>query len=250
MPDTFDPQYTWLRTWKENPRPPILFYGTSSNLTEVIKERGLEPSLAGENHFREEVNLVLCLAKKLEEGRSTAFAEIILKEHGGPLAREPELAHLRLTFNYQHALQEARRTTRRLEALLWLYEVFLEQIERKGLSPEEAALKEAKNRYEQLQDLPLAAKGIIVHVRTDLKKFINLPPFIEDKKELKRAVKGKGHWCKNYLPKGVKWRHLSRPELERCMEGVVRSSQDLGWDIETSEPIPPSDIVKIELVQP
>lgn len=268
MPDTFDPEYSWLKTWKENPRPPIIFYGASSYLIQVIRERGLEPPLEEQNYFAKDVQFILSLAKKVGQKRTIELAEITLLEHA------PSPGPLRLTFNYHLALQQARRSTRRLEALQWLYEVFLQEIEKAlGEGLEEAEVEEVKKINAELRDLLITTRSVIVYVSTNLDKLQGLPLIILDKKELKRAIKGKSPWCKEYLSEDRKWRDLSRSELEKCLERAVRGEMNyrapglpspsakeapaytstfdgLGGKIETSEPIPPSDIIKVELVQP
>lgn len=256
MPDTFDSEYSWLKTWKENPRPPIIFYGTSSHLIQVIRERGLEPPLGEQDPFAKDVQFLLSLAKKAEQKRSIELAEITLLEHA------PNPGPLRLTFNYCLALQQARRSTRRLEALQWLYEVFLQEMEKvQGKGLEEAEVEEITKINNELRDLLITTRSVIVYVSTNLDKLQGLPPLILDKKELKRAIKGKSPWCKEYLSEDRKWRDLSRSELEKCLERAVRGEMNyqapthpstfdgLGGKIETSEPIPPSDIIRIELVQ-
>lgn len=258
MPDTFDPEYSWLKTWKENPRPPVIFYGTSSHLIQVIREKGLEPPLGEQDPFTKDVQFILSLAKKAEQKRSIELAEIAHLEHA------PTPGPLRLTFNYGLALLQARRSTRRLEALQWLYEVFLQEMEKtQGKGLEEVEIEEVQKINSELNDLLITSRSVIVYISTNLDKLQGLPPFILDKKELKRAIKGKSPWCKECLSEdNRKWRDLSKAELERCLERAVRGGMNyqtpahpstfngLGDKIETLGPIPPSDITKIELVQP
>ncbi|MFQ5863270.1 MAG: hypothetical protein ACE5IC_09150 [Candidatus Brocadiales bacterium] len=247
MPDTFSPHYSWLRTWRENASPTTIFYGTTSNLIPEIQKVGLVPFSEGENFFIEGVHDVLALAKKVRDRRSTGFAEIVLMEH--PERSRP----LQLTFNYHLAIRQAKRKARRLGALQWLYELFFEQLEKNAIpKPVEAEFEELTRNYEKLRNMVPDNLCVVIHVNTDLDKFDTLPPIIEDKKELRRAIKGKNPWCKVYGPKEKKWRKQSREEIEACIETIVRGNKDfkgLGCEIATSETIPPCDIVKIEPVQ-
>ncbi|HCN20444.1 MAG: hypothetical protein A3C38_02365 [Planctomycetes bacterium RIFCSPHIGHO2_02_FULL_50_42] len=247
MPDTFNPHYSWLETWKENDSPPIVFYSTTPNLVPEIEKVGLVPFSEGENFFIEGVHKVLAIAKRVKDKRSLEFAEILLVEH----PERPRALHL--TFNHYLAVQQAKKKARRNKALLWLYELFFEQL-KKNLDhrPAETEIKELAGNYERLSAVQSANQGVIIHVGTDLKKFDRLPDIIEDKKRLDRAVKGKHPLCKIYGPTDKKWKKLSREEIEACIETMVRGGENfegLGAEIITSEIIPPSDIVKIEPVQ-
>ncbi|MFN3467106.1 MAG: hypothetical protein ACK4WF_05320, partial [Candidatus Brocadiales bacterium] len=56
--------------------------------------------------------------------------------------------------------------------------------------------------------------------------------------------------CRNHWPRISWWKKLSRSEAERCLEKSVRGDQNypgLGEEVFTSHPIPPSDILRIEL---
>ncbi|MFQ5957709.1 MAG: hypothetical protein ACE5KK_08050 [Candidatus Brocadiales bacterium] len=247
MHATSSPHYSWLRTWRENTSLPIIFYGTTSNLIPEIQTVGLIPFSEGENFFIEGVHDVLAIAKKVGDKRSMEYAEIVLMEH--PERSKP----LQLTFNYRLAAQQAKRKARRFRALLWLYELFFEQIKKNAVpKPAESTFEELTKNYEKLGDIRSDNQGIIIHVSTDLKKFDTIPSIIENKKDLSRAIKGKNPLCKTYGPKDKKWRKQSREEIEACIETIVRGGkgfEGLGCEIITSETIPPSDIVKIEPVQ-
>lgn len=246
MPDTFNPHYCWLKTWRENTSPPTIFYGTTSNLIPEIQKVGLVPFSEGEDFLIEGVHDLLAVAKKLGDKKCTEFAEIVLMEH----SERPK--PLELTFNYHIAVRRARRKARGLQALQWLYELFFEQF-RKNSSPipTDATFKELTKNYERLGDTGLGNQGIVVHVNTDLRKFDTLPSIIDNKKELNRTIKGKSPWCKSYGPKDKKWRKQSREEIEACIETIVRGGEGfegLGHEIIAYETIPPSDIVRIESV--
>lgn len=245
MPDTFDPEYSWLTTWGENPHPPVLFYGTSSNLLHKIEEHGLTPGMEEEDNLMAIARHILSSAKKLGDKRTAEQAEIILLEHGekpGPL---------KLTFNYYHALHLARKKTRRLEALQWLCETFGERAGQcEDTSLAELAINRVRYSCQGTCDLHLNPPGIVVYVRTDLSKFQNLSPLLEDKKELKRALKGKSRLCKNHWPKASWWKKLTRSAVERYLEESIRGDQDrpgLGEEVITLSPIPIADILRIEL---
>ncbi len=248
MPDTFSPHYSWLKIWRENTSPPTIFYGTTSNLVPEIQSMGLVPFSERENFFIEGVHDVLSIAKKVGDRRCTEFAEIMLMEH----SERPR--PLQLTFNRRLAILQAKKKTRRLEALQWLYELLIEQVKKNPVpEPAEAEFKKLTENYEKLVELRPGNHGVIIHVNTDLNKFDTLPPIIEDKKELRRAIKGKNPWCKAYGPSNKKWRKQSRDEIEACIETIVRGGEDfdgLGCEIITSETIPPTDIVKIEPAKP
>ncbi len=247
MADSFNHHYSWLKTWRENPSTPTIFYATTSNLIEEIRETGLAPFSEGENFFIEGLHDVLALAKKAGDKRSIEFAEIVLLEH---LERPRPL---QLTFNYHLAQQQARRKVRRLKALVWLYELLFEYLEKNATHrPAEAEIKKLTKNYEELRDIQSNNQGAIIHVGTDLEKFDTLPPIIADKKGLRRTIKGKNPLCKVCGPKDKKWKKLSREEVEACIEMMVRGGGDfegLGREITTSETIPSSDIIKVETVQ-
>ena len=188
---------------------------------------------------------ILSSARKLGDKRTAEQAEIILLEHGerpGPL---------RLTFNYHHALYLARKKTRKLEALQWLCETFRERTEQhEDTSLAKLTIDRVSYSCNGTCALHLSTPGIVVYVRTDLSKFQDLSPLLEDKKELKRALKGKSTLCRNHWPKTSWWKKLSRSEAERYLEKSVRGDQNypgLGEEVFTSHPIPPSDILRIEL---
>jgi hypothetical protein len=254
MPDTFDPHYSWLKTWRDNPCPPILFYGTSSNLVHEIEENGLTHRLEGENNPMAVAHHILSSAKKLGDKMIAEQAELILLEHGEKQSA-PVGAHcnvpLRLTFNYHHALYLARKKTRRLEALQWLCETFRKRIGQSEY-PELAELTVNRVIYScgGVCDLYLNLSGVVVYVCTDLSKFQNLPPLLIDEKEIKRASKGKGSIAGNHWPKTSWWKKLKGVELERRLERLVRGDKDhpgLGKEVVTLQSIPTSDIVRIEL---
>ncbi|MEE9558605.1 MAG: hypothetical protein V3V94_03880, partial [Candidatus Brocadiales bacterium] len=106
-----------------------------------------------------------------------------------------------------------------------------------------------------LKGIRSTTQGAIIHVATDLQKFDSLPSLVEDKKSLRRAIKGKGPLCEVYGPQDRKWKKLPREEVEACVEAMVRGREGvvglegLGCEITTSEAIPPPDIVKVEFVQ-
>lgn len=246
MPDTFNPQYSWLETWKENTSPPTIFYSTTPNLVPEIEEAGLVPFSEAEGFFIEAVRETLAMAKKVKDSRSIEFAEILLMEH-------PERPRaLRLTFNHCLAVQQARKKARRNKALLWLYELFFEQLAKNpGQRPAETEIKELTNNYNKLGATQSNSQGVVIHVGTDLKKFDSLPRIIDDKKGLGRAIKGKHPLCKVCGPQDRKWKTLSREEVEDCIEMMVRGGEafeGLGSEIVTFETIPPSDIIKVETV--
>ncbi len=250
MPDTFNPDYSWLKTWKENASLPTIFYSTTSDLVPSIRKEGLVPFSEQEGFFMECVREVLVLARKLDDRRSIEFAEIQLMEHG----ERP--SPLCLTFSHRHALGEIERKSRRLRALQWLYEVFFEQLDKcPSAKPAEAEIDELRKKYGELKDIRSTTHGAIIHVATDLQKFDSLPTLVEDKKSLRRAIKGKDPLCEVYGPQDRKWKKLSREEVEACIEAMVRGREGivgpegLGCEITTSEVIPPSDIVKVEYVQ-
>lgn len=189
---------------------------------------------------------VLAAAKRLGDRKSTEFAEIVLLEH----SERPR--PLELTFNYYAAIRQAKKRARGLWALQWLYELFFEQLKKNSSAmPTDAVFKELVRKYEKLGDTDLDNQGIVVHVSTDLRKFDTLPPIIDDRKELKRTIRGKTPWCKTHGPRDKKWRKQSREEIEACIETIVRGNKDfegLGREVITYKTIPPSDIVKIEPV--
>jgi hypothetical protein len=250
MPDTFNPDYSWLKTWKENASPPTIFYSTTSDLVPSIRKEGLVPFSEQEGFFMECIREVLVLARKLDNRRTIEFAEIQLMEHG----ERP--SPLRLTFSHRHALGEIERKSRRLKALQWLYEVFLEQLDKCASGePAAAEVDELRKKYGELKGIRSTTQGAIIHVATDLQKFDSLPSLVEDKKSLRRAIKGKGPLCEVYGPQDRKWKKLPREEVEACIEAMVRGREGvaglegLGCEITTSEVIPPPDIVKVEFVQ-
>ncbi len=247
MPDTFDHRYSWLRTWKENPSPPILFYGTSSNLISKIMERGLTPTTEEENSPIAIAQHILSLARKLGDKRTAEQAELILLEHEEKPSASGEL---RLTFNYHRALQLARKRTRRIEALQWLCETFKERAgQREDKTLVELTINRVNYPCNGMCDVHLNSHGVIIYVCTDLSKFRNLSPMLENKKELKRALKGKGnHWPPR--PKRTLWGKPVQSELEAYLEKSIRGDKDhpgLGEEVSTVHPIPPSEIVRIEL---
>lgn len=245
MPDTFDVQYNWFKTWQENPHPPILFYGTSCNLIHEIREHGLTPKMEKENNPTAVIQHILQSARKLGDKRTTEQAELILLEHGerpGPL---------KLTFNYHHACYLARKKTRQLEAVQWLCETFKKRTESHG-DPDLSKLAIHRLSYscKGMCDLYLGPAGVVVYVRTDLSKFQNLPPLLEDKKALKKAMQRKSPIHRNHWPKISWWKKLAKSEMERYLEKSIRGNKDhpgLGEEILTPQLIPPSDIVRLEL---
>lgn len=245
MPDTFDLNYSWLKTWKENPNPPTLFYGTTSNLIHEIEEHGLGPGMEEENSLMAIAHHILSSARKLGNKQIVEQAELILMEHGekpGPL---------KLTFNYHHALYLAKKKTRRLEALQWLCETFREKMGQCE-DPDLIELTVGRLSYScgGMCDIHLSSPGVVVYVCTNLSKFRNLPPLLEDKKELKRALKGKSSISRNNWPKTSWWKKLTSSEVERCLEKSIRGDEThpgLGQEVFTLRTIPLSDIVRIEL---
>ncbi len=212
----------------------------------MIRKEGLVPFSEEEAFFMEGVREVLVLARKLDDRRSIEFAEIQLMEHGG----RPRPLHL--TFNHQHALGGIKRKARRLRGLQWLYEVFFKQLDENASDgPAEAEIVELRKKYEELKGIRSNTRGAIIHIGTDLQKFDSLPALVEDKKSLRRAIKGKDPLCEVYGPQDRKWKKLSREEVEACIETMVRGREGLeglGCEITTSEIIPPSDIVKVESI--
>ncbi|MCQ4574147.1 MAG: hypothetical protein NOU37_02715 [Candidatus Brocadiales bacterium] len=247
MPDTFNPDYNWLKTWKENTSPPTIFYGSTPGLVPEIKKAGLVPFNEGDGLFMGGVQDALSMAKKLRDGRCIEFAEILLLEH----SERPR--PLQLTFNYYLALQQLERRARKLKALQWLYELLFEQLKKNApFRPTETEIKKLNKNAEELNSVQSDNRGVIVYLGTDLKKCDTLPPIMKDKKELRRAIKGKNPLCSICGPKDKKWRKLSKDELETCIETMVRGSEDfegLGSEITTSETIPPSDILELKYVQ-
>ncbi|HHT9120890.1 MAG TPA: hypothetical protein ACFYD3_10175 [Candidatus Hypogeohydataceae bacterium YC41] len=251
MPDTFDPSYSWLKTWKENPTPPILFYGTSSNHIRKIGEKGLAPGMEGEDNLMSTVHHVLSSARKLGDQKIVEQAELILLEHGERLSTSDGL---KLTFNYHQALYLARKKTRRLEALQWLCETFRKRV---GMCEDSDLAELTINRVSYscngICDLHLSSRGVVVYVRTDLSKFQNLPPLLKDKKGLKKALKGKQPQAgadRNQWPKSSWWKKLSKSEVERRLEKSIRGDENhpgLGEEVFTFQYIPPPDIIRIEL---
>jgi hypothetical protein len=248
MPDTFDPRYSWFKTWKENPSPPILFYATSCNLLPEIKKHGLTPKMERETNPTAAIKSILSSARKLGDKRIIEEAELTLMEHG---ERSSESGGLRLTFNYHHAVHLARKKTRRLEAVQWLCETFQKRV---GLCEDqelaELTLHRMSYSCQGVCDLYLCPPGMVVYVRTDLSKFQNLPSLIEDKKELKRVLRGKGSFPKDHWPKPPWWKRSTKSETERRLERLIRGDKDylgLGQEVITVQSIPPSDVIRIEL---
>lgn len=246
MPDSFNPDYCWLKTWKENTSSPTIFYSTTASLVPEIKENGLLPFYEGDSLFMEGLQGALAMGKKIKDGRSVEFAEILLLEH----SERPRPLHL--TFNHHFAVQQVNRKLRRLKALQWLYELLFEKLRKNTeYHPAEAEMKQLTKNYEELNAIGSEYQGVIVHVGTDLGKCDTLPSIINDKKALRRAIRGKNPLCKLCGPKDKKWRGLSKDEVETCIETMVRGNEEfegLGCEITTSEAIPSSDIIKFETV--
>ncbi len=251
MPDTFDPSYSWLKTWKENLNPPVLFYGTTFNLVREIREHGLAPAMEQKNNPVPVVHHILSSARKLGDTMTVEQAELVLLEHG---ERRPFLNGLRLTFNYHRALYMARKKTRRLEAIQWLCETFKDRI-RRGVVTNRAETPAEWMGYipPKIYDLYPGSYGVVVYVSTDLSKFQNIPSLLEDKKELKRVLRGKGLAVKDHWPKLPWWKKLTKSEMERFLEKIVRGDREcsgLGEEVVTFQAIHPSDILRIELSPP
>ena len=205
----------------------------------------MAPRMEGEDDLMAIAQHILSSARKLGDKRTAEQAELILLEHGekpGPL---------RLTFNYHHALYLARKKTRKLEALQWLCETFRERTgQHEDTDLAELTIDRVSYSCNGMCDLHLSSPGVVVYVCTDLSKFQNIPSLLENKKELKRALKGKSSLCKNHWPKASWWKKLAMPEVERHLERSIRGDQNhpgLGEEVTTVHPIPPPDILRIEL---